>query len=58
MEIPDEEFAKLLKRIEDLEGGKCRFNCRTERAAFMAGFLWEDEETNGFEAYKEWKESS
>ena len=33
MEIPDEEFAKLLKRIEDLEGGKCRFNCRSQKEA-------------------------
>jgi len=28
------------------------------KEAFMAGFLWEDEETTGFEAYREWKESS
>jgi hypothetical protein len=38
MNIPDKEFAELLQRIEDLEGGACRFNCRTRKAAFMAGF--------------------
>ncbi|TFH49298.1 MAG: hypothetical protein E4G89_05030 [Methanothrix sp.] len=46
---------KMQKRINELEDGSCRFNCKAEKEAFIAGFLWEDEEVNGFDAYKEWK---
>lgn len=38
MEIKDETFARLLQRIDDLEGGACRYNCRLMKEAFMAGF--------------------
>ena len=29
---------ELKTRIKELEEGSCRFNCRTAKAAFMAGF--------------------
>ena len=45
---------KMQKRINELEEGSCR-NCKSEKEAFIAGFLWENEEDDGFEAYKEWK---
>lgn len=44
----------------EVDEGRCRFNCRTQREAFIAGYEWnwnysasEDAE----EAYKEWRES-
>lgn len=49
------EVFNLLRRVEELEEGACRFNCKSEKEAFIAGFLWENEEDDGFEAYKEWK---
>ena len=32
-----ETISRLDDRIEDLEEGACRFNCRTKRDAFMSG---------------------
>ena len=29
---------KLRQEIRDLKDGSCRFNCRTAKSAFMAGF--------------------
>ena len=28
----------LRKRIKELEEGECRFNCRTQKAAFFSGY--------------------
>ena len=33
-----EYIAYLEKRIKELEDGSCRFNCRSMKDAFMAGF--------------------
>ncbi len=56
------EVERLKERIKSLEGGCCRFNCRTERQAFIIGY--DDGWMDGMErnpdwnpqlAYKEWK---
>jgi hypothetical protein len=56
----DYRISMLRERIHDLENGACRFNCRTAKSAFEAGWKarmrmaktkinwWED-------AYKEWR---
>jgi len=33
-----EENKQLKRRISELEDGACRFNCRKEREAFVAGY--------------------
>lgn len=61
-------IALLESKIEDLEEGACRFNCRKQKDAFMAGWLAcdklleyefciinEEPISNPNKAYKEWK---
>lgn len=48
-------IALLEDRIEDLEEGGCRFNCRKSSEAFMAGARWMEYGDNPETAYKEWK---
>ena len=56
-------IALLEDRIEDLEEGACRFNCRKQKDAFMAGWRYRAVNTDRRrkvtytidEAYKEWK---
>ena len=49
------DCVKAANRIEELESGSCRFNCRTAKDAFMAGLTWS---AHGFvdaeHAYKQW----
>lgn len=51
--------ASLKQRIFELEQGSCRFNCRTEKEAFIAGFKagygCEPGHPMDLRAYKEWK---
>jgi hypothetical protein len=52
--------AELVRALKD---GRCRFNCRTEKEAFMAGFIrgrscdadtfWEEVKAEE-DAYKQW----
>lgn len=38
-EVHDRDYvAHLKQRIHELEQGACRFNCRTRKQAFLAGF--------------------
>ena len=54
---------ELKTRIKELEEGSCRFNCRTSKEAFIAGYM--DGHLDGGAtqkpdpdyAYKEWRES-
>lgn len=36
--MADSTISNLERRIKELEEGSCRFNCRDQKAAFMAGF--------------------
>ena len=50
----------LKNRIQELEDGSCRFNCRTMKQAFIAGYLADSQHGEHSEkaaemAYKEWK---
>ena len=54
-------IAEMEQRIKELEDGACRFNCRTEKEAFIAGFDCRDNwdgGTSNEQAYKEWKASA
>lgn len=57
-----DEIERLKRRIEELENGVCRFNCRTQREAFIAGTKaalpdWEEMDPGAPErAFKEWKD--
>ena len=48
---------KQIARIKELEDGTCRFNCRTAKEAFIAGYtMYSDaDDTTAEEAYKEWR---
>ena len=58
--------AHLKQRIFELEQGGCRFNCRTEKQAFIAGYYAASEVNWDFQApcddemaeraHKEWKD--
>lgn len=54
-EIPTAE--EYERRIKELEEGACRFNCRTAKEAFMAGFDAGYLHVIGTpdDAYEEWK---
>lgn len=60
-----EQVEWLIDRIRELEEGSCRFNCRTRKEAFIAGYElahgWElterEREVIGGRCYKEWYES-
>ena len=63
MEYPsDVEIVQALRnRIKELEDGACRFNCRTVKEAFIAGYkadLQHDEisDEHAERAYQEWKD--
>ena len=55
---------ELEKRLEALEQGECRFNCRTQRAMFIIGYkeaianidFGGDVPVSPEKAYNEWKE--
>ena len=54
---------KLRQRIKELEDGSCRFNCRTTKEAFIAGYLADTQHGEltvvaAEIAYKEWKGES
>ena len=40
-------FLEAARRIKELEGGACRFNCRNRKEAFLAGAEWGLDETRG-----------
>jgi len=57
------EIETLNARIKELESGSCRFNCRTKKEAFIAGWMCSvthtttderEESVIATEAYKEW----
>jgi len=63
------EVDALKARIKELEEGACRFNCRKQKDAWMAGWyrfaaqakiMNSDQELQGAAeaAYKEWKNST
>ena len=57
----NEQIAAKDKRIRELETGACRFNCRTEKQAFIAGYLAdiqheELDREHAEMAYQEWRE--
>ena len=59
-EIPTAE--EYERRIKELEEGACRYNCRTAKQAFIAGFVWGDSDdyhraigVTPESAYEEWK---
>jgi len=60
--ISESEFDALTARVKELEAGPCRFNCRTEKVAYIAGFRdacrasWEKPFAEEF--YEEWKGES
>lgn len=45
---------ELERRIEELESGRCRFNCRTQREAFEAGWRAYYDGIGLKDAYKKW----
>jgi len=64
-----DEIERLERRVEELERGPCRFNCRTQREAFVAGFLagWKkkawcvkpgSDGRHANAAYREWKKET
>ncbi len=53
-------YFEQCRRIEELEEGACRYNCRTSRATWIAGFREAVSNTNyrstdAEEVYREWK---
>ena len=58
-ELGDALGDRIMERIEDK--GKCRFNCRTERENWIAGYLYARAESptglSAKEAYREYKQS-
>jgi len=67
--LEEEVIAPLRARVKELEEGKCRFNCRTKKEAFLAGWdaAYEDNVDGGYiicdkfykkvteKAYKKWR---
>jgi len=55
----ESEIDQRLDEIEKLKDGGCRFNCRTEKEAYIAGYEERDRILNcvfdAAESYKEWK---
>ena len=55
------KIAVLKDELERLKEGGCRFNCRTEKDAYVAG--WEDRDrqilcvADAKDSYKEWKKN-
>jgi len=47
---------QLIKALAELGDGSCRFNCRTEKEAYIAGFNnnYQSGDTS-IEAYRRWK---
>lgn len=60
----EENAKKMQRRIDELESGACRFNCRTAKDAFMAGYdegyhdcYFGLEDPAPHAAYEEWSKS-
>ena len=64
--VDESEWDAMEKRIKELEDGSCRFNCRTVKEGFYAGwdaqvYKWcKTGKVGGhcLEAYKEWRKES
>ena len=53
--MSDEEIHEMLTAFEALADGSCRFNCRTMRESFNAGYLAAQSWKDSREAYEEWR---
>ncbi len=58
--LKDEAIHALLREVQELKEGACRYNCRTSRATWIAGFREAVSNTNyrstdAEEVYREWK---
>ena len=49
------EIRALRCRIQELEDGSCRFNCRSVKEAFHSGYLAGQCGENSLEAYEGWR---
>lgn len=55
IDILEDQAADDERRIKELEDGSCRFNCRSVKEAFHAGYLAAQCGENSLEAYKRWR---
>ena len=58
--LKDETIHALLREVQELKEGACRYNCRTSRAMWITGFRVAASNTNyrvsnAREVYNEWQ---